>query len=334
MAINVSVINSQPINGDSTATVTIEGVVTATSTAAANLTGIAEFTGISAGSSTAVASFAANSNAVGESLGIASAAATFEALGEFVSTCTVVSSPLGAVNSFTINSGPINSGSSPEIVCGGTSAAHAMVAIEAHTSGTATATANILASATFTGTISAYAEASSLLEATAELLASVEGTSAASAAIQLVELTTGEASGTSTAASTFTHVTQAVGICAGVCTVTGEIYAVPVNRSVGIPVPTPRVRGPLREYWLRSNKFSALEGPYTYYEAEHKARTATREAARTGRGDISLELVTIVGTRVGDPNVPHHLRVVALYLAGRKTTGGSLAQYNSDRGNT
>lgn len=77
-----------------------------------------------------------------------------------------------------------------------------------------------------------------------------------------------------------------------------------------------------------------LEGPYTYYEAEGKARVSTREAARTGVGDISVELVTIVGARVGDPPVPPTIRVICVYLAGRKTSGGSLAQYNSARGNT
>jgi len=98
--------------------------------------------------------------------------------------------------------------------------------------------------------------------------------------------------------------------------------------------PPTRTQGPLREFYLRSNKYAQLEGPYSYYEAEGKGRTATREAARTGVGDISLELVTIVGAREGDPIRPPEIRVVAIYLAGRKITGGSLAQYNSSKGNT
>lgn len=100
---------------------------------------------------------------------------------------------------------------------------------------------------------------------------------------------------------------------------------------------TPRVRtpGPLREYYLRNNKFSQLEGPYTYYEAETKARMATSIAARTGVGDPVMELVTIVGERQGDPPQPtNEIRVIAVYTKGRKTIGGSIAQYNSDRGNT
>lgn len=95
-----------------------------------------------------------------------------------------------------------------------------------------------------------------------------------------------------------------------------------------------RVVGPLREWYLRGNKDAELEGPYTYFEAEGKARTSTREAARTRRGDISVELVQLVGTRQGDPIRPIELRVICIYLAGRKVTGGALAQYNSAQGYT
>lgn len=92
--------------------------------------------------------------------------------------------------------------------------------------------------------------------------------------------------------------------------------------------------GPLLEWYLRSDRNGQLEGPYSYYEAEYKGRVSTREAARTGKGDIIVELVQIVGTRVGDPPRPPEIRVIAIYLAGRKVTGGSLAQYNSDQGYT
>jgi hypothetical protein len=97
-----------------------------------------------------------------------------------------------------------------------------------------------------------------------------------------------------------------------------------------------RTPGPLREYYLRVTKSGVLEGPYTFYEANHVARTATREAARTGVGPISRELVVNVGARQGDPPQPSSptLRVVAVFVAGRKTLGGSIAQYNSDRNNT
>ena len=104
--------------------------------------------------------------------------------------------------------------------------------------------------------------------------------------------------------------------------------------TTGTPVDPVRTQGPLREFYLRTNKDGELEGPYSYYEAEHKGRTATRDAARTRIGDISMELVTIVGTREGDPPITPKIRVVCVYLAGRKITGGSLAQYNSDQGNT
>lgn len=89
-----------------------------------------------------------------------------------------------------------------------------------------------------------------------------------------------------------------------------------------------------REFWLRANKNAEPFGPFTYYEADGLARSLTREAARTRQGDISLELITYVGSRPGDPPVEIHPTVVYIYLAGRKTQGGSLAAYNSRRGNT
>lgn len=94
--------------------------------------------------------------------------------------------------------------------------------------------------------------------------------------------------------------------------------------------------GPLREYYLRVTKNGVLEGPYTFYEANYIARTATREAARTGIGPVTRELVVNIGTRQGDPPQPTDptIRVVAVFVAGRKTIGGSLAQYNSDKNNT
>lgn len=97
--------------------------------------------------------------------------------------------------------------------------------------------------------------------------------------------------------------------------------------------PTNSTVGPLRECWLRANKDAEMEGPYTYYEAENKARTATRNAARTGKGPLSLELVQVVGERQGDPPITPTVRVLCIYLAGRKTTGGAMAQYNSAQGN-
>lgn len=97
--------------------------------------------------------------------------------------------------------------------------------------------------------------------------------------------------------------------------------------------PSNSTPGPLREFYLRPDKDSVMDGPYTYYEAENKGRTATRTAARTGIGSIQMELVTIVGERQGDPPITPKIRVVCIYLAGRKVTGGDLAQYNSDHRN-
>ena len=146
----------------------------------------------------------------------------------------------------------------------------------------------------------------------------------------------GEATGTSTVQSTAQGFGNTTGIAFGSCIVfgVGEAIYPPNHVTPGVPfIPAP-TRGPLREYWLRTRN-GQLEGPYTYYEAETRARVSTREAARTGRGDISKELVTVVGTRQGDPRLtPSIPRVVCVYLAGRKTIGGDLAQYNHNRGNT
>jgi len=94
--------------------------------------------------------------------------------------------------------------------------------------------------------------------------------------------------------------------------------------------------GPLREWYLRVRKDGELEGPYTYYEADYVGRHSTRLAARTGEGSLTRELVVNLGSRQGDPPQPSspEYKVVAVYVSGRKTMGGRLAQYNSDRGNT
>lgn len=104
--------------------------------------------------------------------------------------------------------------------------------------------------------------------------------------------------------------------------------------SNGVGAKTAYAPGPLQECWLRPGKSGQLEGPYTFWIAENRARVATREAARTGNGHISLELVQYVGSRQGDPHITPVLMVVCVYLAGRKTQGGSLARYNSSQGNT
>ena len=103
--------------------------------------------------------------------------------------------------------------------------------------------------------------------------------------------------------------------------------------SVGVPV-TNVTPGPLKEYYLRTDKVSPLQGPYTFYQAEYIARTATRLA----KDSVSavMEMVALVGDRQGDPVQPTNptIHVIAIYVKGRKTLGGSIAQYNSDQRNT
>lgn len=108
----------------------------------------------------------------------------------------------------------------------------------------------------------------------------------------------------------------------------------PVAVAVAVPVVETVASGALREYYLRSNKVAPLEGPYTFYEAEYKARWGTRLAKDSESAVV--ELVVLLGTRLGDPPQPTDptLKVVAIYVKGRKTLGGSIAQYNSDQRNT
>lgn len=75
-------------------------------------------------------------------------------------------------------------------------------------------------------------------------------------------------------------------------------------------------------YYLQESDSSEMWGPYTYYQADHVARTKTRLAAKTGKGPILLYLVTEVGNRPGDPARPVAKFVVCQYIAGRKTSGG------------
>lgn len=108
----------------------------------------------------------------------------------------------------------------------------------------------------------------------------------------------------------------------------------PNNNSVAVPVVEVVPPGARRDYYLRSDKISPLEGPYTFYEAEYKARWGTRLAKDSASAVV--ELVTLLGDRLGDPPQPTDptLKVVAIYVKGRKTLGGSIAQYNSDQRNT
>jgi hypothetical protein len=98
------------------------------------------------------------------------------------------------------------------------------------------------------------------------------------------------------------------------------------------PVSRTKYYAPIREFYIRTDAHGVLDGPYTYAEADSKARTVTKEAAKTGVGSIHMEMVQIVGSRLGDPPVTPSDRVICAYLAGRKTIGGRLAQYNSDHG--
>lgn len=142
----------------------------------------------------------------------------------------------------------------------------------------------------------------------------------------------GTAEGSSTAAAAFNGDIYIAGISDGTCDVDAILQRTTL---AGVSVARVQTPGPLREFYLRDNRFSQLQGPYTYYEAETKARMATSIAARTGVGDPVMEMVTILGSRQGDPPQPsNQIKVVAVYTKGRKTIGGAIAQYNSNRGNT
>ena len=84
---------------------------------------------------------------------------------------------------------------------------------------------------------------------------------------------------------------------------------------------------PRQEFYVRENKHDVLFGPLDEPTADRVARTMSNDEERSGLAEV----VTYVGARPGDPiGNPTTLRVVYMYIRGRKTLGGRTAQYHSD----
>lgn len=91
--------------------------------------------------------------------------------------------------------------------------------------------------------------------------------------------------------------------------------------NIGSSTGTPR-----KEYFVREDKDDSLFGPLDFRVADKHARHLSEN------NDSGLaEVVTRVGDRPGDPaRVPDTVKVVFLYVRGKKTLGGRSAQYHSD----
>ena len=126
--------------------------------------------------------------------------------------------------------------------------------------------------------------------------------------------------------------------CIGIST-QGFIVEVPFET----PVVTPAVPGnvgaligdPRREWWVRKDENDTWVGPYTYQEANSRARRMTmpRDINRASELDRIkyAQVGTIMGTRGGDPNVSPHMRVAFMYENGKQYLAGRMAEFNKDK---
>ena len=78
------------------------------------------------------------------------------------------------------------------------------------------------------------------------------------------------------------------------------------------------------DWYVRRKKDSPLIGPFSFFEADNHARfMSMREGL--------AEVVTILGTRAGDPITdPTRIFVDGMYANGKKFLGGRVAQFHSD----
>jgi hypothetical protein len=91
---------------------------------------------------------------------------------------------------------------------------------------------------------------------------------------------------------------------------------------------TEAIGSPNRDWWIREDKNDPLAGPFTFVEADRKARTLSKDQTKSGLAQV----VTFLGSRGGDPvKNQTELRVVHLYIRGRRALAGRVAQLHSDR---
>lgn len=81
------------------------------------------------------------------------------------------------------------------------------------------------------------------------------------------------------------------------------------------------------QFYLRED--GELIGPYDYRTANMQARTISKMKDRSG----VVELLTQTGARPGDPaRLSPRFDVVFIYIRGKCSFGGRVAQYQSRRG--
>ncbi len=79
------------------------------------------------------------------------------------------------------------------------------------------------------------------------------------------------------------------------------------------------------DYFVRFDADDVLVGPYSFPQAVAAARYRSKEE-REGKAEI----VTFLGARGGDPITnPPRLFVKFMYIHGKRTLGGRMAEFNS-----
>lgn len=86
---------------------------------------------------------------------------------------------------------------------------------------------------------------------------------------------------------------------------------------------------PRTEWYYREKPGEEIHGPLTFQHAEAGARELSENEELSGLAEI----LTYVGSRAGDPvkDTPE-LRVVYMYVRGKRVLAGRAAQYHSDNG--
>lgn len=91
------------------------------------------------------------------------------------------------------------------------------------------------------------------------------------------------------------------------------------------------IADPERDWWYRKDNTDPWFGPLSYRDANSQARRMTMDADAL-HGEVKYsQLGTVLGTRGGDPQVSPDMFVVYLYVNGKMTLGGRMAEFNQDK---
>lgn len=113
----------------------------------------------------------------------------------------------------------------------------------------------------------------------------------------------------------------------------GFVIRTPQTGGTGLPNVPPNNIGSLiteanRDWWIRENQNDPLHGPLTYQQAVAGAKYLSRREDKSGLAQVC----TYLGSRGGDPiKDPTQLFVVFMYIKGKRTLAGRMAEYHSDR---